>query len=172
MCEELRRLVTEIERVAGDVSQAPSYRCILIDQTIRAWRHRALSASPAPQEPEYWLLCETSQFCGRDEDEWFTLEWWGVHEQWVVYPSPRQSIYTTTDGPQHAPAPQAPEAARCNKDVLTRLSNRDAKTLRALLLDVYDGIIGGSVEEQIFARHVLESLPQPKRRPRAGEDER
>lgn len=53
--------------------------------------------TPELEEPDYWLMCETSQFCGRDEDEWFILEWWDG--EWVVYKSPRHSIYSDDSGP-------------------------------------------------------------------------
>ena len=45
-------------------------------------------------EPKHFLMCETSIFHGRNEDDWFLLEWWGPAGGWVVYEAPLRSLYS------------------------------------------------------------------------------
>jgi hypothetical protein len=49
--------------------------------------------------PEYFALCEISSFHGRNEDEWFILEWWGKAIGWAVYETTHSSIYSCDSGP-------------------------------------------------------------------------
>ncbi|HEY6547619.1 MAG TPA: hypothetical protein VI589_06925 [Vicinamibacteria bacterium] len=41
--------------------------------------------------------CEATLFSGRDEDDWFLLEWWGPEGGWAVYNAPREPLYDGSD---------------------------------------------------------------------------
>ena len=49
--------------------------------------------------PDYHGGCEATVFHGRDEDDWYLLEWWGEGIGWAVYKMPDRSIYSDDSGP-------------------------------------------------------------------------
>jgi len=53
-------------------------------------------------QPDYICHCEVSLFHGRDEDDWYLLEWWSTYTgwpkgQWVVYQAPTEAVWSTPE---------------------------------------------------------------------------
>ncbi len=67
----------------------------------------AVYAEPVQEtRPDYMCYAEISSFHGRNDDEWFLLEWWGDSMGWVVSAAPVCSLYACDSGPAVEPAPR------------------------------------------------------------------